>query len=68
MGAAWLMPLCNVGVIVVCCDADCIDLSKRRVTPQDRAKCEERFKKACLVRCCVVCSIAEVSVDGCAPM
>lgn len=41
----------NEIVMVIRVDRDkaCIDLSKRRVTPEDRAKCEERYNKASLV-------------------
>ena len=48
----WIVPwmLCARVDVWMCHDAACIDLSKRRVTPEDRAKCEERYNKASLVR------------------
>jgi hypothetical protein len=36
----------------MCALSACIDLSKRRVTPDDRVKCEERYAKATLVSWC----------------
>ena len=42
--------LCARVDVWMCHAAACIDLSKRRVTPEDRAKCEERYNKASLVR------------------
>jgi translation initiation factor 2 subunit 1 len=47
----------NEAVMVVRVDRDkgYIDLSKRRVDPEDRVKCEERFGKSKLVSCVLFC-------------